>query len=246
MVGLILSDAWIKFSSKTSKNALLGFSQSNVNSKYFWFVFFSLSHYCSSYPLKVKDRLGTNTIELQFETRSMTCITELYLLFYSEKIKVIPQNIYNLLTPIALAHLIMGDGSWQRHGLIVCTDSYKLVDVVRLMNVLIIRYRLGCTIRVNNKNKYRIYINQSSMALLVDAISPYMHYSMVYKLNSWLNTPRDRNEIEVFDVENNITTTYCSISEAAKKLNIPKSAIVNYFSRNQNKPYKGKYRFNKI
>jgi hypothetical protein len=46
-------------------------------------------------------------------------------------------------------------------------------------------------------------------------------------------------------VENNTTTIYCSISEAAKNLNIPKSAIVNYFSRNQDKPYKGKYRFNK-
>ena len=185
MVGLILSDAWIKFSSKTSKNALLGFAQSQVNSKYFWFVFFSLSHYCSSYPLiKIKNRLGTNTIELQFETRSMPCITELYSLFYSEKVKVVPENIYNMLTPVALAHLIMGDGSKIRHGLLICTDSYKLVDVIRLMNVLMIRYRLNCTIRVHNQNYYRIYINQSSMALLVDIVSSYMHYSMVYKLNS--------------------------------------------------------------
>ena len=167
------------------------------------------------------------------------------LLFYPEKIKVIPQDIYNLLTPIALTHLIMGDGSKQRHGLIICTDSYKLVDVVSLMNVLRIRYRLDCTMRVHNKNYPRIYINQSSMALLVKIISPYMHYSMLYKLNSWLNKPRDRHEIEVFDVENNTTTIYSSISEGATKLNIPKSAIINYFSRNQDKPYKGKYRFNK-
>ena len=245
MVGIILSDAWLKLS-KRSKNALLGFAQSNINSKYLWSVFFSLSHYCSSYPkIKVRNRLGTNTTESQFETRSMPCITELYLLFYPENIKVIPQDIYNLLTPIALAHLIMGDGSKQRHGLIICTDSYKLVDVVSLMNVLMIRYRLDCTIRVHNKNQPRIYINQSSMALLVKIVSPYMHYSMLYKLSSSLNKPRDRNEIEVFDVENNTATIYCSISEAAKKLNIPKSAIVNYYSRNQDKPYKGKYRFNK-
>jgi len=90
MVGLILSDAWVKFSSKTSKNYLLGFSQSNVNSKYFWFVFFSLSHYCSSYPLiKVRNRLGRKTITLQFETRSMPCITELRNLFYLNNTKVV-------------------------------------------------------------------------------------------------------------------------------------------------------------
>ena len=78
MVGILLSDAWLKIS-KRSKNALLGFAQSQMNSKYFWSVFFSLSHYCSSYPkIKVRNRLGTNTIESQFETRSMPCITELY------------------------------------------------------------------------------------------------------------------------------------------------------------------------
>ena len=37
-----------------------------------------------------------------------------------------PHNIYELLTPIALAHLIMGDGSVSRHGLILCTDSYSV------------------------------------------------------------------------------------------------------------------------
>ena len=56
----------------------------------------------------------------------------------------------------------------------------------------------------------------------------------------------DRHEIEILYVKYNTTTAYSSMSEAAKTLNIPKSAIVNYFSINQVKPYKGKYRFNKI
>jgi len=85
----------------------------------------------------------------------MPCITELHSLFYVNNVKVIPapqppsavpasgaHNIYELLTPVA--HLIMGDGSVSRHGLILCTDSYSLPD--RLMNVLIIRYELVCTL----------------------------------------------------------------------------------------------------
>ena len=67
-----------------------------------------------------------------------------------------PYNIYELLTPIALAHLIMGDGSVSRHGLIICTDSYELKDVIRLMNVLIIKYRVESTIRVHKKKKKSI------------------------------------------------------------------------------------------
>jgi hypothetical protein len=105
MVGLILSDAWVIFDNKTSKNALLGFSQSGANSQYFWFVFLILSHYCPSYPLlRVRSRLGKKTIGLQFKTRSMPCITELRCLFYPNGIKVVPDNIYELLTPAALAH----------------------------------------------------------------------------------------------------------------------------------------------
>ena len=118
----------------------------------------------------------------------MACITELHSLFYPDGIKVIPQNIYNMLTPVALAHIIMGDGSAQRHGLIICTNSYTLPDVVRLMNVLMIRYRLKCNLRIklrDNKkiqNEFTIYIQQSSMSLLRTVVTPYFHPSMLYKL----------------------------------------------------------------
>src|SRR5690606_602626 len=108
--------------------------------------------------------------------------------------------IYDLLTPIALAHLIMGDGSVQRSGLIICTDSYTLVDVVRLINVLIVKYSLDCITRTRRENQHRIYIGQDSMSLLVKIVSPYMHSSMLYKLKSLLNTPKIRTKIEVLDV----------------------------------------------
>jgi hypothetical protein len=63
-------------------------------------------------------------------------------------VKVIPQNIYDLLTPAGLAHFIMGDGTREPgYGVILCTDSYTILDVVRLMNVLMIKYRLECTLR---------------------------------------------------------------------------------------------------
>lgn len=83
------------------------------------------------------------------------------------------------------------------------------------------------------------------MASLVNIVSPYMHFSMLYKVKSWFNTPRDRNVIEVFDIKNNITTAYSSMNEAARILNVPTSAIVNYFSRNQVKPYKSRYTLKK-
>lgn len=115
----------------------------------------------------------------------MPCITELYLLFYPSGVKVIPKNIYDLLTPVALAHLIMGDGSVLRFGLKICTNCYSVQYVVRLINVLMIRYRLDCTIHLKRQNKkieYLIYIRQGSIPLLRQIVRPHRCSSMLYKI----------------------------------------------------------------
>jgi hypothetical protein len=116
----------------------------------------------------------------------MPCITELHSLFYVNKVKIIPEDIYNMLTPVALAHFIMGDGTAQ-HGLTICTNSFSAYDVVRLLNVLVIRYNLSCTIHLRrNQNKkkieYLIHIRQRSMPLLRSIVAPYFHPSMLYKI----------------------------------------------------------------
>ena len=103
---------------------------------------------------------------LFFRTRGLPCFSELRSLFYVDKVKKIPSDIYNLLTPAALAHLIMGDGSAKHIGLIICTDSYELVDVVRLMNVLLIRYNIDSTLRFHTKTQPRIHIRQRSMPIV--------------------------------------------------------------------------------
>lgn len=186
MVGLILSDAWIVFDSTRSKNALLGFSQSGANSSYLWFVFNLLSHYCSSYPTyRIRKYKGKLNYSLQFKTRAMACITELRSLFYPELStkKAIPVNIYDLLTPVALAHWIMGDGGFKSKGIYLCTDSYTSQDVVRLMNVLIVRYDLKCTLhKSSNGLGYRIYISRNSVGKVVEIVKPYLIPSMYYKV----------------------------------------------------------------
>lgn len=54
------------------------------------------------------------------------------------------------------------------------------------MNVLIIRYRLNCRLRViktkTDKNQYRIFIQTDSMNTLRGIVTPYMVLSMLYKL----------------------------------------------------------------
>ena len=185
VIGLLLSDGWLTFSNSRNTNARLGFLQSATNFNYLWFVFNILSHYCTSLPVyRTRKYRGRANYSIHFFTRALPCFTSLHSLFYLSGVKVIPDNIYELLTPVALAHIVMGDGSVSRSGLMICTDSYSIEEVVRLINVLIIRYRLECTIRVHRKNQYRIYIRQNSMASLVSIVFPYIHFSMLYKFNT--------------------------------------------------------------
>lgn len=113
----------------------------------------------------------------------MSCFTELHSLFYVNKVKIIPDNIYDILTPVALAHVIQGDGYRWRHGLVLCTDSYPVSDIVRLMNVLIIKYRFECTLRYHTPTQPRIYIKECSMPILRNLVRPYMVKSMLYKID---------------------------------------------------------------
>ena len=87
------------------------------------------------------------------------------------------------------------------------------------------------------------------MPLLRTIVSPFMHSSMLYKLKSAISNPSNpsnRNKIKVFDLQENITTTYNSIREAARALDINHSSIAKYFANNQTKPYKGRYTFKKL
>jgi len=129
-------------------------------------------------------RLGVKFYGLEFFTRSYPFLTELFSLFHPAGKKVIPDNIYDLLSPVALAHLIMGDGNASGNALVLSTDCYSLSDVVRLMNVLIIRYELVCTLHKKRENQYRIYISSRSMPRLKGIVVPYMHETMLYKLNN--------------------------------------------------------------
>ena len=183
IVGLILSDGLLRFASAKHKNARFEFKQSLAHSGYVWFVFNLLSHYCNSSPILTSGvTKGNRFYGLQFSTRALPCFNELYSLFYPNGVKLIPEDIYNILTPVALAHIIMGDGSTERHGLIICTDSYSVQDIVRLMNVLVIRYRLKCTLRYHTPTQPRIYISERSMPLLRTIVTPHMCSTMLYKL----------------------------------------------------------------
>jgi len=178
-VGILLSDACLQRVNKQGE-VRLQFKQKYSQFEYFYSVFFALSHYCSNFPALNKVNLQNKTFyALSFTTRSLPCITKLYDLFYPNGIKLIPENIYELLTWEALVHWIEGDGTYSS-GITIQTQSFTIQDIVLLVNVLIIKFRLECNIHKQGKY-YVLYINSKSVKKNLHNMLPYIHPSMLYK-----------------------------------------------------------------
>jgi hypothetical protein len=87
----------------------------------------------------------------------------------------------------------MGDGQVASNGLRLCTDSFSLPEVIKLMNVLIVKYRINCSIN-NIGGKPRIYISAKSLILLTSIVKHHMNKDMFYKLERVSKlTPKEQN-----------------------------------------------------
>lgn len=171
MTGIILSDGNINIITKNKKkkegiitttNSRLYLKQSINHSEYLLYVFNLLSHYCISIPKLKKSYLkGKLFYALEFYTRSLPCFTLLRNIFYIGRIKIIPiskeynslhynninYDIYDLINYESLAHIIMGDGAFQKGGGITLNlQNFKLIELVHLINVLKVKFDLDCTI----------------------------------------------------------------------------------------------------
>ena len=179
-----------------SKNARFKFSQTIKARDYFLQLysifkpFFTLNYSFANYSYLDKRTDNTYTT-LSFTTRALPLFTEFYSQFYSNTIKQVPESLV-LLTPLALAHWIMQDGSFHKNskGISLCTDNFKPSDTLRLATYLTDNFGLKCTTQKAPKGRgnlglngsLRIYISATSLGLVQTLVSKHMHSSFLYKI----------------------------------------------------------------
>jgi len=195
-IGLLLGDGHIHKNKTISKknqqigkrtfNSRFQYAQSTIHIDYFFYIYNIISNFCSVKPFFYKK---WHKVHQQFDfgyyinTITLPCFNYFREIFYVNNIKIVPNDIYNLLTPIGLAFLIMDDGSYhiKYKLLVLCTDNFTHSDVLRLMHVLQIKFKLNCRIE-RKKTNLRIVVKANSMYRLRILVKDHIHPSMMYKL----------------------------------------------------------------
>lgn len=167
---------------------------SNVEYLMWFHKFIASLGYCKTDKPKLERRIGKGGCIKHFyriRTYSFSSFNWIHHSFYPEGIKVIPSNLANYLTPLALAIWIMDNGTINGGVMRQCTHGFTKSDVEYLGQILLNKYGQITTLHCQNsiKDQYSVpmvlYISAKSMPLLSQIVKPYMHHSMYYKLSGY-------------------------------------------------------------
>lgn len=187
IIGSLLGDAYAN--KRSGEGVRICYRQSIRHKEYlFWlYIFF----YNRGYTSNLQPRQYTRTIQnkekvyygYEFNTFTFSSFNWIHKMFYNNGKKVMPLNIYEYLTPLALTVWIMDNGGWTNYGVRIASNSFKFKEVELLQDVLNSKYNLETTIQnIYIKDQYSIYIKKQSVDNLRNIVGPNIHYSMLYKL----------------------------------------------------------------
>lgn len=187
LVGILLGDAHIVQRSSTGNSRLVYAQTAVAHKEYFYYVLsfflpFCTKDYTPQSRIVVDNRSKKTYTAISFTTMQLPCFNEFRAMFYVSNVKIVPSNIYELLSPRGLAFWLMDDGSRHGSGVHISVYSFTNTDVDKLMFTLQDKFNLKCSIHYNRDKKPRIYIFKESMDTLITLVKPYFIKEMLYKL----------------------------------------------------------------
>lgn len=124
---------------------------------------------------------GLHEISWYFHTKSLREFGILHRSFYTNKVKILPENIFDILTPRMIAIWFMDDGSNVGEGFTLSTHSFSFEEQMRIIDYLKRRYSITATL-VKDRTKFKIGIGRKCRERFVNIIRPFIIPSMSYKI----------------------------------------------------------------
>jgi hypothetical protein len=133
---------------------------------------------------------GKEATQYWFSSLTLPILGDLHSIWYKDVegkyVKILPDSIESILSPIGIAHWIQGDGYWSEGTVLLCTDNFTEEETKRLINLLENKFELKAglkrRIKENREICYRIRFHISSINNLRNLVSPYIIPEMLYKL----------------------------------------------------------------
>ena len=111
------------------------------------------------------------------QTRQLDCINVIFKLFYVTKNaqlnKIVKPELFFYMDYIVLAHWIMGTNSFQNKELHFYLKDFSISDKVRLINILVIKFNINCTLK-SKRNSHYICIPKKDTKKLFLTLNPYL------------------------------------------------------------------------
>lgn len=180
LIGNILGHASLRITSN-SIHALFIHSQTLSRVLYSLHIFMILQNLW--FPkLLTPSRDGKMFYGIHVVTRAYPILTQLYLIFYSNGIKIVPLDFMFLyINAVVFAYWIIDDGSRHGPGLILITHSFTFQEVYGLAGIFHSHFGFSCTVQ-NRNGKPVLYIRKESIDKLRSVVEPYILSMFRYKI----------------------------------------------------------------
>lgn len=198
IVGQILADGYVE---RTHTNCRLSFSFGTDYKEYANWIYFLFEDYCSNGVYSVlSSTKGKQYINYRLKTRTLSLFNKYRDIFYilegGKYRKIVSMNIQDILCPIVLAHLIIGDGTFShKDGRIrIYTNHFSLLECNMLANAIVTNCNIQCKVlfdRVGRSGdkQYILTIGKKELIKLQGMVSHHMHKSMLYRIGITSNSP---------------------------------------------------------
>ena len=147
--GSLLGGAQVEYRVKGTR---ISFYQESKHSAYLMWLHNIVSNlgYCNPIEPKIQKRLGQKGVVrnvVRFNTWTYSSFNWIHELWYQDKIKVVPYNIGDYFTPIALAFWLMEGGFKSGSSLTLATNSFTFSECLQLVKVLYDKYNIKANVQ---------------------------------------------------------------------------------------------------
>ena len=189
LIGLMLSDGSLYRSSPTA-NVRFELSFGEKYKELAFHIGEMFKDYMSN-PVKSVEIKGKNKdyINYRLKTKTLPVFNSYYDMFYKSTeqnkfVKIVPENIFDLIDPIVLAYLIQGDGNYDksRNRVRIYTNSFSKQEVENLALAINTRLNIYTGVLHDRKDQWILTIGAKELKFCREITIKYFQPTMLYRL----------------------------------------------------------------